>query len=641
MSSKKKFQKYSSSIIGIILFLCVVIAFNALISKIQFRVDLTEEKLFTLSDGTKKIISKLENPVNFRFYRSRSDNRMPVQLAGFAERIRDLLDEYVKNSNGKITIEEFDPTPDSDAEDAAALDGISGQAMPDGEKLYLGLAVTCLDKTVTIPFFFPHEEAITEYKITSAIDEAVSADKKKKIGIITELPILGGPMAMFMRRNPRDDTWLIASELKRRFEIIQIKSDEEEIPKDLSALLIIHPKNISEKTLFAIDQYLMAGGKLLIALDSYCITESRNNPQAMMGQPVPPGSSNIPKFLEKWKIEFSDTKVVADLNNSMRNINSPNAEVYPTVLDFRNFAEKNSDPAISNINHVNMVYAGCFTGSPAEGLKLEKIIKASDNSALVDSFLAEVGNDQVMKGFKKDMTEKILVAKLSGKFKTTFPDGKPQSNNDKPAESENAQGKDDKKVENTEKPKLLTESPETVVILISDVDMFADDFCVQKQNFLGTTIIQPFNDNLVLLQNIIEQLSGSPELLTIRSKNVIERPFTRIVSMLNQAQEKYQQEIQNLEKTREEVESKINELQRGKSGSQQFILTKEQKEQIEKYRKEAAMTAKKLKETRKELRKDIDELQIKLQIINAAAVPIALVAIGIAVWLNSIRRRSK
>jgi len=593
-----------------------------------------------LSDGTKKIIAKLENPVNFRFYRSRSDNRMPVQLVGFAERIRDLLDEYVKNSKGKITIEEFDPTPDSDAEDAAALDGITGQTTPDGEKLYLGLAVTSLDKTVTIPFFFPHEEAIAEYKITSAIDEAVNAEKKKKIGLITELPILGGSMAMFMRRNPRDETWLIASELKRRFEIIQIKPDEKDIPKDLSALLIIHPKNISDKTLFAIDQYLMSGGKLLIALDSYCITESRNSPQAMMGQPIPPGSSNMPKFLEKWKIEFSDTKVVADLNNSMRNINSPNAEVYPTVLDFRDFSGKNSDPAISNINHINMIYAGCFTGSPADGLKLEKIVKASDNSALIDSFLSEVGNAQVMKDFKKDMTEKILIAKLSGKFKTAFPDGEPQNGND-PDKKDDTNEKDSKNLQTTEKSNLLTESPETVVVLISDVDMFSDEFCVQKQNFLGTTIIQPFNDNLILLQNIIEQLSGSPELLTIRSKNVIERPFTRIVSMLNQAQEKYQQEIQRLERTREEVENKINELQRGKTGSQQFILTKEQKEQIEKYRKEAAITAKKLKETRKELRKDIDRLQIKLQILNTAAVPLGLIAIGIIVWFNSIRRRSK
>ncbi len=634
MPSSKKFQKHIFSYAGLALLLCAIIAFNAIISRSSVRADLTEEKLYTLSDGTKAIISKLDAPVTLRFYRSRSENRMPVQLASFADRIRSLLGEYAKHGNGRILLDELDPTPDSDAEDAAAMDNVSGQPMPDGEKLYLGLAVNFLDKTVSIPFFFPHEEATVEYNITSAISEAVAGDAKNKIGILTELPLLGGNPMPYMRKNNQNAPWIIAGELQKRFELVPISPGADQIPADIKALVVIHPKNLSEKTLFAVDQYLMRGGKLLIALDSYCLAESRNSMQAMMGQPAPPGSSNIPKFLHNWKLEFSDTKVVADVSNAMRNINNPEMDIFPTVLDIRDFAEASSDPAISNIKHLNMVYCGAFSGSPADGLKIEKIVVASDNSALVDSFMSEMGGAQVMRDFKKDMKEKTLIAKLSGKFKTAFPDGPPEEKNE-------SGDKAPEPAPPAKKPVTIKESPETVVVLLSDADMFADEFCVQKQNFLGSTIIQPFNDNLLFLQNIIEQLSGAPELLAIRSRKIRQRPFTKIVEKLNEAQDKYQQEIQRLEKSREDVEARINEIQRGKTGSQQFILTREQKEQIEKYRKEAAETAKKLKQTKKELRKDIDKMQMHIQIINTAAVPVALIAIGIGIWLNGRRRRSK
>lgn len=640
MSAKKKFEIYSSSFIAIILVLCAIIALNAIISRFQLRLDVTEEKLYTISDGTKKILSKIETPINFRFYRSRAENRMPVQLASFADRVNSLLREYVKYSKGKITLEEFDPIPDSDSEDAAALDNIIGQPMPNGEKLYLGLAISYLDKTVSIPFFYPHEEATNEYRITSAIDEAIRVDLKKKIALLTELPIMTGSAMPTMRRSAQNSPWIIASELKKRFDVIQISPNDEKIPDGIEVLLLIHPKNLPEKILRAIDQHLMNGGKMLIALDSYCLTESRNSPQAMMGQPVPPGSSNLEKFLSKWGLEFTETKVVADINNSMRNINDPQSGLFPTVLDFRDMANNNSDPAINGIKHINMVYAGSFNGIPAEGLKLEKIVTASDNSALIESFLSEVGNDQMLKDFKKDRTEKILIAKLTGKFKTAFPENPDEKNSGK-KQDENTEKQKENKENAEQKLNYPQESPETVVVLISDVDMFADEFSVQKHNLLGSTIIQPFNDNLILFQNIVEQLSGAPELLSIRSKTIKERPFTKIVEMLNTAQEKYQSEIQSLEKTREEVEAKINELQRGKTGSQQFILTKEQKEQIEKYRTEAALTAKKLKQTRKELRKDIDNLQMKIQIVNTAAMPLVLIAFGVAIWLNNRRRRSK
>ncbi len=641
MFTIKKIQKYVFSYFGLILLLCVIVSLNAIIGKITFRADVTEEKLYTLSNGTKNILRKLDSPVNLRFYRSRSENRMPVQLRSFAERIKTLLDEYVRYGNGNIVLDELDPTPDSNAEDSATMDNIRGQPMPTGEKLFLGLAVNFLDKTVSIPIFLPHDDSIIEYNITSAISEAVASELKKKIGIITGLPVLGeGPGAQ-MRGGRGKTPWIIIAELQKRFDVVSL-NNAESIPQDVTALMLLHPTNVSDKTLFAIDQYLMKGGKLLLALDSYCRIESMTSMQAMMGQASPPGSSNLERFLKNWNLEFSQNRVVFDIGNAMRNLNVPESEssIFPAVLDIVDFAKDSSDPAISGIKHLNMVYAGAFSGNPAQGIKLDKIICASDNSELIDSFKSELGASQVLRDFKKDMKEKILMAKLSGKFKTAFPQGCPKdkplakSNADKGEESKN---NTDAEVENKE----LKESPETMVILISDVDMFADEFCAQKQNFLGSVIIQPFNDNLIFLQNIIEQLSGDPDLLAIRSRKIRQRPFTKIVKKLAEAQDKYQQEILQIEKSREDVEAKINELQRGKTGGQQFILSKQQREEIEKYRKLSAITAKKLKDTRKELRKDIDKMQFNIQLANTGAVPIALVLIGIGLWLNSGRRRRK
>jgi len=559
---------------------------------------------------------------------------MPVQLRSFAERIRSLLDEYVRYGNGNIVLEEFDPSPDSDAEDAAAMNSISGQTMPNGEKLYLGLSVSFLEKTVSIPFFSPHDESIIEYNITNAISEATSANLKK-IGVITDLPVFGGGPRAFSRRGGANIPWIIIGELQKRFEIINM-NNVEKIPDDLKALLIIHPKNISDNTLFAIDQYLMRGGRILLALDSYCLAESRNSPQAMMGQSPPPGSSNLKRLLESCGLEFSQNMVVADLGNSMRNLNMPetNESVFPTVLDIRNFENETGDPAISGIKHVNMVYAGAFTGNPATGLKLHKIILASKNSALIDSFSSELSGAQILREFKKDSKEKILAAKLSGKFKTIFPDGAPVAKENNSPDNKNEKS-------TTNNTEHLKESPETTIVLLSDVDMFSDEFCVSRQNFLGSTIVQPFNENLIFLQNIIEQLAGDPDLLQVRSRKIRQRPFTKIVNKLSEAQDKYQKEIVQLEKTREEAEAKINQIQRGKTGDKQFILSKEQKAEIDRYRKEASITAKKLKETRKELRKEIDKMQFNIQLINTAAVPLALVFIGIGIWLNGRRRRSR
>lgn len=632
-------RKYLYSGVGIILILIVLIAVNALIQSVNFRFDMTEDKLFTLSDGTKKILKKIDTPVVLRFYCSEKENQMPVPLRSLAKRIEDMLAEYVKISDGKLTLEKFDPQPDSDAEDSATMDGISGQSMPGSrDRFYLGLAVNCLDKTVAIPIFSPYEEDALEYGITRSIYEACQT-KMPVIGIMTKLPVTGGASVPFMQSQKPKPPWIFVQELKKNFEVKPIGNDIDKIPDDVNVLMIIHPQNLPGKTLFAIDQFLLKGGKLIVAVDPYCIAESRTSMQAMMGQQTMPGSSNMPELFSAWGINFTADKVVFDLGHPTQNSASAESETYPAVLDFTELEKNNrsDDPAMAGLNHLNLIFCGSFSGDLKDGLTKKVLLLSSRKSQLNNTFMAQMPYSQVMKDFKSDDKEKELILRITGKFKTAFPDGKPKED-----EKDKTKGKDDKKdAAKTDSPEsYLKESvkDDSAVILISDVDMLLDEFCVSRQNFLGHTILQPFNDNLVFAQNIAEQMSGDSNLISIRCKRIKDRPFTKIQKMQADAQEKFQKEIMELEEKSQTVQQRLNELQRSKSENQKFILSSEQKKEVQRYRDEAAKTNKNLKVLRKEFRKEIDSLQFNLELINIALIPALVVISGLIISIYNRTR---
>lgn len=627
-------KKYVFSAFGIFLVLLIAILANVLVHRCSLRIDLTEDKLFTLSDGTKKILSKLDTPVVIRFYCSRRENQMPVPLRGFATRVEELLKEYVRAANGKLKLQKFDPVPDSDAEDSATMDGIAGEMLPTGEKFYLGIAVNCLDKTVTIPTVNPMRENTLEYDLTRAIYEASQA-KMPVFGIMTSLPVMGGNMIPFMQNQAPKPPWIFVQELKRNFEVKSIPKETESIPSDVRVLLVLHPQELSKKTLYAIDQYLLSGGRLIIAVDPLSIAEQRSSMKAMMGQQSMPGSSSIPELFSAWGIEFDKDKVVVDVDHSARNFNNPDADSYPAVLDFVDIQNKSGDTALSGVSHLNMIYCGAFKCDLKEGLTKTVLLESSPKSQLINSFMAQADASTIMKSFVSDDKAKDLIIKISGKFKTAFPDGKPSDDKkDDKKDSEN------KTADNSSH--LKESSKESVVILVSDVDFIADEFCVSKQKFLGQTFVQPYNDNLILFQNLAEQLSGDNDLISIRCKKIKERPFTKLINMQNEAQQKYQKKILEIEEEKQSVQNKLNELQKAKSSSQKLILSPEQKEEIEKFKKKLAEKNKQLKELRKEFRQDIESTMLKYEIMNIALFPAIVVIVGISLYMFSkVRSRRK
>ncbi len=621
-------KKYLLSSLGIVLVLAIAILANIIIHKsVRLRLDLTEDSLYTLSDGTKKILSKLDTPVTLRFYCSRKDNQMPVTLRGFANRVEEILGEYVQAGKGKVKLEKFDPVPDSDSEDSANMDGISGEMLPNGQKFYLGLAVNCLDKTVSIPTINPMKENTLEYDLSRAIYEASQA-KMPALGILSALPIMGGNMTPFMRNQAPKPPWILVQELKRNFDVRAIDKDCDKIPDDIKVLMVLHPQDLPKKTLYAIDQYLMSGGKLVVAVDPLCVTEQRNSMQAMMGQQTMPGSSSLPDLFSAWGVDFAKDKVTVDIDHAARNFNNPDADSYPAVLDFSNIENKSGDTALSGISHLNMIYCGAFKLDLKEGIEKSILLASSDKSQMINAFLAQGDSASIMKDFTSDDKAKDLIVKLSGKFKSAFPDGKPA---EEKKDGENA--KEEKKPSAEPDPAHLKESVKnSFVALLSDVDMLADEFCVAKQKFLGQTIIQPYNDNLNMLQNICEQLSGDSDLISIRTKKVKERPFKKLEEMQNEAQQKYQKKILEMEEEKEAAQRKLNELQKSKSSSQKFILSPEQKEEVEKFKKKIAEMNRQLKDMRKEFRKDIESTMLRYEIANIALFPAIVVLVGLLVF---------
>src|SRR5581483_2419019 len=383
---KNSYETFVYSVAGVAILVIILIAFNALTGTFKQRVDLTKEKAYTLSAGTRAILNKLDSKVKVRFYYS-SSAEIPGEFIGlktYAQHVKDLLDEYKQAAKGKIILEQYDPKPDSDAEDSARLDGVEGQMLPSGEKFYLGLSVSQLDSKEAIPFFAPDRERLLEYDLSRAI-ASVANPEKPVVGVMSPLPVFGSPMNPMMARMGQgggQEPWSIIGELKQQYDVKQVEMTADKIDDAIKVLIVIHPKEITETAQYALDQFIMRGGKLIAFLDATSIVDSRNeNP--MMGQ-MPGAGSTLDKLLKAWGIQFENTKVAADLNYKMRLMGRNNQPTdAPAFLSISGDGINKDDIATSEIKDVWIPFGGVFTGTPVSGLKETVLLKTTKDSQLV------------------------------------------------------------------------------------------------------------------------------------------------------------------------------------------------------------------------------------------------------------------
>ncbi len=626
----KGLETWLYSSLGVAAMFGIVVLIYALASSVNKRIDLTAERAYTLSAGTRAILSKLDTPVQIRFYCTRGDNRMPVMLKTYAQRVEDLLGEFRQASKGQIEIQKLDPAPDSDAEDSARLDGIEGQARMEGEPFYLGVSVSMLDQKQALPFLAPDRERLLEYDLARALSRVISTTKPV-IGVMSPLPYGGQPMNPMMMRMGQQgqQPWVLISELKRDFTVKDVPLAAEEIPADIKVLVLIHPKGITDAAQYAIDQFVLRGGKLVAFLDPLSVLDrsAAGNPMGMnMGS-----QSSLDKLLSAWGIAFDGSKVVADLDFVGRTREGRQ----PAVLALNEKATNREDIVSAESNNLIFAFAGAFSGTPAEGLKQTILVHSSKNSQLVEPMSAQFGGEKLIKDFVSSNTEHALALRLTGKFKTAFPDGKPK------AAAATPDAAPEKK---SSEPGLKESKEDGAVVLIGDSDFIQDQLTVQEMvnPFGGQRMVTPVNSNLAFAQSAIEQVAGDSNLVAVRSRASRERQFIVVRQMQAKAESAFQAKIKSLEGSLAEAQNKLNELQRTKAdkGGQRFILSPEQQLEINNFRNKERDMKIQLKEERKKLRTGIDSLETSIKWINIALMPALVAAAGIVLALLRLQRRA-
>ncbi len=620
---KKHLENTLYSIGGILVLAALLVICNQIFRPVNLRLDCTEDKLYTLSNGTLETLKKLDQPVSIRFYYSKDVAQMPVYLKTYAGRVEDLLGEYKRNAGKYIQITKLNPKPDSDAEDSASLDGVSGQPLDVfgmEDKVYLGIAISCAGRLETLPFLSPERESLLEYDITRALI-SVASPVKAKLGIMSPLKVMGGidnPQMMMQGQGGMKPAWLIVSELKKTYEVVEVPMDSPSIPEDITVLVAIHPANISETGQFAIDQFILRGGHFIGFLDAMNMTEMNNRPQQM--QYMPPPSSSLPTLLKAWNIGFDADKVVVDRSRATTiRRGAQGGETMATVLTLGEEDVSADDPTTTQISSLLLFNTGCFTGTPADGLEKTVLLQSTADSETIEKYMAQRSGEDLLKEFKADGLAKELVIRLTGTFKTAYPDGAPVP--------EAKEGEETKAPEAPEGGWLKESVKPGAVVLLADADMLYDPFCVQKRQFMGQTLIQPFNHNLAFAQNLVEFMAGDNALFSIRSRSGSQRPFSRVRDMELAANDRFQEKIKQLEAEVQDIQQQINALQRKRDPGERELLSSEQRELLKQFRKREAEAKKSLKEERKKLRQDIDALENNLMLANIALVP-CLVALG-------------
>ncbi len=615
----KRTENFLYSTGGLVAAFLIILLVNFVLGAARGRIDLTQGKLYTLSEGTRSVLGKLEAPVKIRLYFSQGAE-VPLPIKAYGRRVEDMLAEFRQAGRGKVQVEKLDPEPDSEAEDSAALEGVEAQTLGGGDKFYLGASISYADQKIALPALALDREPLLEYDLTRAIARATTT-AKPVVGVMSALPVFGMPPSQFTGGQPMEPQVFI-SELRRDYTVKRVSLDADRIDDDVKVLVVIHPRGISDKAQYALDQFVLRGGKLIAFLDPSAYFDQMGQ-MGGMGGGTP---SSLDKLLKAWGLAFDSGKVVLD----MRYLTGAGARSLPTLLSLNDSAFAPNDIATARLGSLLMPFAGVFTGKPAEGLSETVLMKTSAYSQLVDSFAATAQGDAAVRGFKPSGTEYALALRLTGKFTTAFPDGKPKMDDKAKSLPARAESK-------PEAAPLKVSAADNSVVLVGDSDFINDGAAVQIQEIFGQRVVIPRNGNIAFAQALVDQFAGDPDLIKLRSRASAARPFIRIRDMEARAQQAYLGKIKELEDNLGQTQEKLNALQKGRGAGAGAILTAEQQVELENFRRKAAETRLALKEVRRELRSESEALQFWTKVVNIALMPLLVAIAGIA--FAALRRR--
>jgi len=607
---------------GLLLATCLFIAAVILVntSMTTWRVDLTENRLFTLSDGTVNILNNLEEPITLDFYFSHGGIIEFPSLANYGVRIRDMLEEYAARAGDRIALNIIDPEPFSEAEDQAVAAGLQSIAVSAaGDRAYFGLVGTnATDDVRLIPFFQTNREAEVEYDITKLIYNLAFPDKRV-LGIISSLPL-------FARQEKQDSDWVIINALRELFEVRDLGSKPGKIDGDIDVLMIVHPKDLSDAEYYALDQYLLRGGRAMIFLDPLA-EQDRSQPVGENQNVLPRLDSYMDKIMDAWGMEIVREKLVADINAAMRVqtrvARGPREINYLPWLRLTEANFNREDFASSQLKLVHMGTVGSISVKQDKGLSLTPLIRTSRDAMLLERDLILFQRDPavILNNFKSEDKQYVLAARIQGSAGTAYPDGRHgEQNADEIATDFIKQGNIN-------------------VVLVSDTDVLADHFWVRPRNMLGVSVPQPVANNGDFVINTIENLAGNNDLISLRGRGEYARPFTIVNEIRREAETRFREREQKLQQTLKETEEKILKLQQELGPKEQYILNTQQLAEIEKFRQIKLQTRKELRTVQHELRKNIDKLGAQIRFINIGLMPLIVTILALMTGAYKFYRR--
>lgn len=620
--------------LGIVL----LIAINALSDSLLVgtRLDLTEHHLYTLSSGTRSIIKRLEEPVTLRLYLSKREATKLPLIGPYANRVEELLREYTRLAGGKLRLEVIDPEPFSDAEDRAVGYGLQGVPLADGESnFYFGLAASGpTDERAVIPFLANDRETFLEYDVTKLIHQ-VAWPKKPVVGIVDTLDLEEPPKGMMAMQQPDRTPPIIFEQMRQSFDVRKLEKTLDRVPADVDVLLLIQPLALTETACYAIDQFVMHGGRVLAFVDPL--------PEDNQSAPIAPDAA-FAKLLSAWGVTMETSKIVGDLQLARRVQYQRGGHAYttqyPAWITLPQEVIDNTDVVTANLGSLNLASAGALMKKDAAKTQFIPLINSTKNAAMIDTVSLGFGADlqAVLRDFRPTGTAYTLAARVTGQVDTAFTDGAP-----KPEATSDKEGEEKPKPEPLPAHIAASKAPVNI-ILVADSDLLQDRFWVQVQNFLGVKLATPNAANGSLLINALDNLAGDNDLISVRNRGQFSRPFTRISELRQAAELQYLSKERELVARLSQTEQRLAELERGKQGSQpgsgdNLVLSAAQQQELENFRQEKLRTRKELREVRHQLSKDIESLETWIKVIHLGLIPLSIAALGILLGLRRAKRR--
>ncbi|NQV99440.1 MAG: Gldg family protein [Rhodospirillales bacterium] len=607
--------------LAVVLLLAINIFSNATFKALQL--DLTEGQLFTLSDGTRKVLATIDEPINVRLFFSKSLGDASPQHATYFKRVKELLGQYEKISGGKVVLKIFNPEPFSDAEDMAVAAGIKGVPINQaGDLGYFGLsAYNSTDDEGLMGFLSPDRETFLEYDITKLI-HAIAKPKKLVIGVLSSFPVTGG----YGPQGAPNPQWAFLDQLGEFFEILPLPREMPKLPEAVDILLLIHPKNILPEMQYSIDQFVLGGGRALVFVDTNAELAARPGNPALDDT-----VSDFDPILNAWGVKLVKDKVAADILTARRvNVQQGGKVEYTSYVAWLALTPENmarNDVITGDLQLLNIGSAGILEPIEGAGTLVTPLLETSDQSMEIDRSKVMLQPDVIglFRDFKPQNKKLMLAARISGKAKSAFPDGPPKG------------------VETDAKAaKPLTESAAGInVIVVADTDFLRDRLWVDRQDVFGNMTLVPHANNGDFVVNAVDNLGGSSELIDLRGRTRTQRPFHLVQDIQRDAEMQYRSKEKELQEKLIDIRAKLNKVLRREDSSGEVIMNTQEKASVDKFRGEMTTIRKELRDVQLALRQDIDTLDSWIKFINIAAIPLILLVISmIAGRRRHTRRRA-